>query len=69
MVKFGIWGAGHIAHAMAGTIVQMKDVQMYAVASRNLEKAETYKEQYGMEKAKRTNPYHNAIVFAKVKVM
>lgn len=50
MVKFGILGAGHIAHAMAGTIVQMKDVQMYAVASRNLEKAETYKEQYGMEK-------------------
>ncbi len=51
MVRFGILGAGHIAHAMAGTIVQMKDVQMYAVASRNLEKAETYKEQYGMEKA------------------
>lgn len=50
MINFGIIGAGHIAHAMASTIVQMKNVHMYAIASRNIDKAMEYKEQYGMDK-------------------
>ena len=51
MINFGILGAGHIAHAMASTVSQMSDVCMYAVASRNVDKATQYKEQYGMKKA------------------
>ena len=51
MMKFGIIGAGDIAHAMANTISQMEDVCMYAVASRNINKAAEYKEKYGMKKA------------------
>lgn len=51
MLNFGILGAGDIAHAMATTISQMKSVNMYAIASRSMEKAEKYQKQYGMEKA------------------
>lgn len=51
MIHFGILGAGDIAHTMAFTISQMKDVKMYAIASRSMEKAMQYKEKYGMEKA------------------
>lgn len=51
MIHFGILGAGDIAHTMAFTISQMKDVNMYAIASRSMEKAMQYKEKYGMEKA------------------
>lgn len=51
MINFGIIGAGNIAHAMASTIAQMEEVNMYAIASRSMEKAMEYKEQYHMEKA------------------
>lgn len=51
MMNFGIIGAGDIAHAMAHTISQMEDVCMYAIASRNINKATEYKEQYEMKKA------------------
>lgn len=51
MINFGIIGAGNIAHAMAYTIAQMEDVNMYAIASRSMEKAISYKKQYGMKKA------------------
>lgn len=51
MIHFGILGAGDIAHTIAFTISQMKDVNMYAIASRSMEKAMQYKEKYGMEKA------------------
>lgn len=50
-MNFGIIGAGSIANAMATTIEQMSNVNMYAVASRSLEKANEYKEKYHMEKA------------------
>lgn len=50
-MNFGIIGAGDIAHAMASTIVQMPEVNMYAIASRNMEKAIQYKEKYNMKKA------------------
>ena len=51
MTKFGIIGAGDIANAMAKTISNMSDMDMYAIASRNLDKAESYKEKYKMKKA------------------
>lgn len=39
-MKIGIMGAGGIAHTMARTVELMDDVEVYAVASRKLEKAE-----------------------------
>lgn len=51
MINFGILGAGDIANAMATTVMQMENVNMYAIASRSIEKAESYKEKYKMEKA------------------
>lgn len=50
-LNFGIIGAGHIANAMATTIMQMREVNMYAIGSRSIEKAVAYKEKYKMEKA------------------
>lgn len=50
-MNFGIIGAGNIAEAMAYTIMNMPDVNMYAVASRSLEKALAYKEKYNMQAA------------------
>lgn len=51
MLNMGIIGAGDIAHAMAGTVTKMENINMYAIASRSLEKSNAYKEQYNMEKA------------------
>mgnify|MGYP000764150971 CR=1 FL=1 len=51
MINFGILGAGDIAGVMADTVMQMEDVNMYAIASSNLNKAEKYKEKYKMQKA------------------
>lgn len=48
--KFGIIGAGHMSEQMADTVRQMKNVQLYAVASRTEEKAKAFAEQYGAEK-------------------
>lgn len=50
-MNFGIIGAGKIAEAMAYTIMNMPDVNMYAVASRSMEKALAYKEKYNMQAA------------------
>ena len=53
MEKFniGIIGAGHIAEKMAFTLNRMEDAAAYAVASRNLEKAENFARVHGVEKA------------------
>ncbi len=51
MVRFGILGAGDIAHAMANTLSHMKEAQAYAIASRNPEKAKQFQQQYGIEQA------------------
>ena len=51
MMRFGIMGAGSIAHAMLSTLSHMKEAQAYGVASRSLEKAEEYRKQYQLEKA------------------
>ena len=50
-MKFSILGAGGIARRLASTVKAMKDVQLYAVASRDLAKARSYAEEYGFEKA------------------
>ena len=46
-LKFGIIGTGHMAERMADTVRQMKQVELYAVASRTEEKAKHFAEKYG----------------------
>ncbi len=50
-MKFAILAPGHIAETMARTVKEMPEVERYAVASRNLEKAKAFAAQYGFEKA------------------
>ncbi|MDO4475733.1 MAG: Gfo/Idh/MocA family oxidoreductase [Lachnospiraceae bacterium] len=50
-MKMGIIGAGAIASCMARTIGPMQEVEAYAIASRNLEKARSFADEYGFEKA------------------
>lgn len=50
MLNFAIIGAGNIAGKMSRTIVKMDQVNAYAIASRNLSKAEKFVEQYGFQK-------------------
>lgn len=50
-LRMGILSTGGIAAVMADTIRQMEDVEMYAVASRTLEKAEAFAAKFGFEKA------------------
>ncbi len=51
MFKIGIIGAGWIADKMAETITGLKDVQKYAIASRDLKKAQDFAAQWGFAKA------------------
>ena len=44
-------GAGRIAHVLAKTMVQMNDVTLYAVAARDLSRAEAFAAEYGFAKA------------------
>ena len=44
-------GAGRIAHVLAKTMVQMPDVTLYAVAARDLGRAESFAAEYGFRKA------------------
>ena len=50
-MKIGIIGAGSIAGTVAATLMQMPEVVCYAVASRDLEKAEAFAAKYGFQKA------------------
>ncbi len=50
-MRIAILGAGNIGATMARTINGMEDAQCYAVASRDLIKAEEFAKQYGVEKA------------------
>lgn len=50
-MKIGILGAGSIAHKMAETVRSMEKTEIYAVASRSLEKAEDFAKQYDIPKA------------------
>lgn len=50
-MKIGILGAGGIARTMGKTLLGMEDATGYAVASRDLEKAKKFAEEFQMEKA------------------
>lgn len=49
--RIGILGAGHIAEKMARTVAAMDGVQIYAVASRSMEKASEFAGRFGIGKA------------------
>lgn len=51
LFRVGIIGAGHIAALMAETVCRMPDAHLYAIASRNLEKARAFQDKWGVEKA------------------
>ena len=51
MIKFGIVGAGAIAHQFARDIKQCKDATLVAVASRSIEKAEKFRNKYALNLA------------------
>ena len=50
-MKIGILGAGNISHKVAPALVALPEIECYAVASRNLEKAKAFAEEFGFEKA------------------
>lgn len=50
-MKIGVLGTGTIAITLTDTFSKIPGVECYAVASRNLEKAETFKEKYHYQKA------------------
>ena len=50
-IKMALLGAGHIAATMAETIKDIPEVEAYAVASRNLEKAQAFAEKNNITKA------------------
>jgi predicted dehydrogenase/Tol biopolymer transport system component len=55
VLKFAILGCGHIATKMAAAVKTLENkgmgVECYAVASRNLEKADAFAKEYGFKKA------------------
>ena len=51
MFRIGIIGAGWIAEKMALALAQMKDIEVYAIASRSIEKAETFARKHNIPKA------------------
>ncbi len=50
-MKIGILGAGSIAGSVSRTLEQMKEIGCYAVASRDIKKAEKFAAEHGYEKA------------------
>lgn len=51
IINMAILGAGNIARTMAETINKMENVQPYAVASRDYNKANAFAKEYGFKKA------------------
>ena len=49
-MKLGILGPGRIARTVAATLVQMPEIECYAVASRNRERAEEFARDFGFGK-------------------
>ncbi|MFT4143745.1 MAG: Gfo/Idh/MocA family oxidoreductase [Mobilitalea sp.] len=50
-LRMAILGSGNIAKTMAATIGKMENVEAYAVASRDYEKANAFAKEYGFQKA------------------
>lgn len=51
MIKFAILAAGGIAAKMSYAVSKLPEIHRYAVASRSIEKAETFAKEWGYEKA------------------
>ena len=51
MVHFAVLAAGGIAAKMSKAVSELPEVKRYAVASRSMEKAETFAKEWGYEKA------------------
>ena len=51
MFRIGIIGAGWIAHKMARAIAPLKDVEVYAISSRSLEKARSFAQEHEIRQA------------------
>ena len=49
-MKIGILGAGNISRKVAPALVALPEIECYAVASRELEKAEAFAREFGFEK-------------------
>lgn len=50
MVKWGIIGAGNIAHRFAASLKNEKDATLYAISGRNRDKLKAFQEEYPCEK-------------------
>ena len=50
-MNIGFIGAGRIANTLASTMARMEDVNLYAVAARDLDRAQAFAAQYGFDKA------------------
>lgn len=50
-IKFAILALGGIANSMAEAVNQLEEIECYAVASRNYERAKTFADKWGFEKA------------------
>lgn len=50
-MKIGFIGAGRIANTLASTMARMEDVTLYAVAARDLDRAQAFAQKYGFRKA------------------
>ena len=50
-MNIGFIGAGRIANTLASTMARMEDVNLYAVAARDLNRAQAFAAQYGFDKA------------------
>lgn len=50
-MKIGILGAGKISHSVVPAMIALEEIECYAVASRDLEKAQRFAQQYGFQKA------------------
>ena len=51
MFRIGIIGAGWIAEKMAQALAPIKDIEVYAIASRSIQKAESFAKEYNIPKA------------------
>ena len=49
-INIGFIGSGHIAESMAKTISKMKEVESYAVSSRDLKRSKAFAKKYGFKK-------------------
>ena len=50
-MKIGVLGAGKISHKTVPAMIELEEIECWAVASRSLEKAQAFAEEYGFRKA------------------